>query len=513
MQKLAPMMGWSSWNQFHQHINEDVILGVAQSMKESGLLAAGYRYINLDDCWQASERDMSGRLCFDVGSFPSKAGIVKKLNNLGFKVGLYSSCGALTCEDMPGSYGCEEIDAQTFADWGVEYLKYDYCHVRDLPTDPHFESDSFANATPPVLYIGVAPLDGSAPEIQLTAADALLTEPAVLENGAITGLDCPRGAARFTVNVPKSGQYQIAVGYIKQRSPYRRFALLIANDGAVQVWFPPTSGWYSPARVTVNIVLKEGENALVLNNPIRGQQDDTILRYTRMGEALKKAAPAGRPIYFSICEHGRTQPWTWASDFGGSWRISGDISANWGRILHCYEVAVDLWEYQKAGSYNDPDMLEVGVGDLSADENLSHFALWCMMSAPLILGMDTRKISAETIKIITNQALITLNQDALMLQASRFQLQEGLDLLLKPLADGSCAVCVFNKSDRALAEIKIDLKANLKQDERLDLQIDDSLVLQNLLDSAGDWVRLNKDGVLAIDNLRSHCVAVYIIKN
>jgi len=89
------------------------------------------------------------------------------------------------------------------------------------------------------------------------------------------------------------------------------------GDGScAQVWFPPTSGWNSPARATVNIALGKGENHLLLTNPIQGQKEDTRLRYSRMGEALKRNALPGRPIYFSICEHGRTQPWTWAREFG-----------------------------------------------------------------------------------------------------------------------------------------------------------------------------------------------------
>jgi hypothetical protein len=259
----------------------------------------------------------------------------------------------------------------------------------------------------------------------------------------------------------------------------------------------------------VNIFLKEGENTLLLSNPIGGQKDDTILRYTRMGEALKKAAPVERPIYFSICEHGRTEPWTWASQFGVSWRVCGDISANWGGIMRNYEAAAGLWEYQQPGVYNDPDMLEIGVGDLSEDENLSHFALWCMMSAPLILGMDIRKIQAKTMQVISSPELIAINQDALLLQASRTRLQEGLDLLLKPLSDGSCALCLFNKSESPIANIRLTLADAFKQDKRLGLQPDDSLLVRNVLDSSSDCVQ--QDGALIVNSLRPHCVSLCII--
>ena len=506
MKKLPPLMGWSSWNQFHQHISEDLVLDVARAMKDTGLLAAGYRYINLDDCWQASQRDANGQLCFDIGRFPSREGLIQKLNDMGFKAGLYSSCGLLTCEDMPGSFGHEDIDAHTFAGWGVEYLKYDYCHVVDLPTDPHFEGQHFANTTPPILYIGVTPFDGTAAETQIDAQHAELTSPAVFNNGAIAGLDCPRASARFVVDVPASGQYQLAFGYEKQHSLHKKFVLLMANGDATQVWFPPTSGWNSPARATVNVALKQGKNTLLLTNPIRGQKDDAILRYTKMGQALKKAAPPERPIYYSICEHGRTQPWLWGGDFGGSWRVSGDISAKWESVLRNYEAAADLWQYQKPGAYNDPDMLEIGIGNLSEDENLSHFVLWCMMSAPLILGLDARKISAEIIKLVTNPALIAINQDALLLQASRTKLKKGLDLLLKPLADGSCALCLFNKSDKPMKRIRLGLRDCLMHDNRLNLG--ENLQAWDILDDAADWQAV--DSIEA--SLRPRSVAVYVIK-
>ncbi|MCL2212932.1 MAG: alpha-galactosidase, partial [Oscillospiraceae bacterium] len=435
MKKLPPIMGWNTWNQFHQHITEEIVIEVANAMKENGLLAAGYRYLNLDDCWQASDRDENGRITFDVGTFPSKESIIGKLNALGFKAGVYSSAGVMTCEDLPGSYGNEDIDAQTFVDWGVEYLKYDYCHVVDIPTDPHYDKANFAEKTPPILYIGVTPIDASAPEIRLMAQQAQLVAPAVLEENAIVGLDCPRGVAKFAVTVPKGGEYQIAVGYKKRYAPHRKFVLIATGDSTAQLYFPTTSGWHSPSRATTKITLTAGENTILLTNPIREQKDDSILRYTRMGEALKKAAPADKPIYFSICEHGRTEPWTWAGDFAGSWRISSDISANWSSVLRCYEKAADLWSYQQPGAYNDPDMLEVGIGSLTDTENLTHFALWCMMSSPLILGLDVRKIEPKVLEIITNRELIALNQDDLMLQASRTKLEEGVDLLVKPLSD------------------------------------------------------------------------------
>ena len=131
----TPPMGWTSWNLFKYKINEDLIKEIAVAMKESGLAEAGYRYVNIDDCWQNSSRDENGKLQADFITFPS--GIQKLneyVNSLGLKLGIYSSNGTHTCEDYPASLGNEKIDADTFAEWGVEYFKYDFCHNVPVPT-------------------------------------------------------------------------------------------------------------------------------------------------------------------------------------------------------------------------------------------------------------------------------------------------------------------------------------------------------------------------------------------
>ena len=132
---LTPPMGWSSWNLFRNKISEELIYETAKAMKDSGLLDCGYRFVNLDDCWQSSSRDENGRLQGDLVTFPSgiKA-LVEKVNALGLKLGIYSSNGTLTCEDLPASLGYEAVDADTFAEWGIEYFKYDFCHNVAIPS-------------------------------------------------------------------------------------------------------------------------------------------------------------------------------------------------------------------------------------------------------------------------------------------------------------------------------------------------------------------------------------------
>lgn len=122
-----PPMGWSSWNRFGCDIDEPKILGQAEALVASGLSAAGYDTVNVDDCWQGP-RDASGRLTADRRRFPSgMKALGDRLHALGLKFGLYTAIGDVTCALRPGSFGREDLDARTFAEWGVDTLKVDWC--------------------------------------------------------------------------------------------------------------------------------------------------------------------------------------------------------------------------------------------------------------------------------------------------------------------------------------------------------------------------------------------------
>jgi alpha-galactosidase len=121
-------MGWNSWNHFACDINEDVIKQTAETLIATGLAAKGYNYVNLDDCWQVS-RDETGKIVADPAKFPSGiAALADFMHQKGLKFGLYSDAGSMTCQKRPGSLGFEQIDANTYAEWGVDYLKYDNCN-------------------------------------------------------------------------------------------------------------------------------------------------------------------------------------------------------------------------------------------------------------------------------------------------------------------------------------------------------------------------------------------------
>ena len=125
----TPPMGWNSWNKFGCTIDEATVRRQADAMAASGLAAAGYRYIVIDDCWQKS-RDVDGNVLADPDRFPSGIrALADYVHAKGLKFGLYSDAGVLTCGGRPGSAGREFQDARRYAQWGVDYLKYDWCHT------------------------------------------------------------------------------------------------------------------------------------------------------------------------------------------------------------------------------------------------------------------------------------------------------------------------------------------------------------------------------------------------
>ncbi|XP_042405073.1 alpha-galactosidase-like [Zingiber officinale] len=131
---LTPAMGWNSWNRFGCNINETLIKETADAIVSTGLAELGYQYVNLDDCWAEYNRTPKGEVVGNYKTFPSgiKA-LADYVHSKGLKLGIYSSAGDRTCSNgMPGSLGYEYVDAQTFASWGIDYLKYDNCYNRNI---------------------------------------------------------------------------------------------------------------------------------------------------------------------------------------------------------------------------------------------------------------------------------------------------------------------------------------------------------------------------------------------
>lgn len=300
---LTPQMGWNSWNHFQCNINETLIKQTADAMVSSGLAALGYKYINIDDCWGELNRDSQGNLVPKASTFPSGIkDLADYVHSKGLKLGIYSDAGTKTCSlTMPGSLGHEEQDAQTFASWGVDYLKYDNCE-----------------------NTGISPRE----------------------------------------------------------------------------------------------------------------------RYTKMSKALLNS---GRPIFFSLCEWGQDDPATWAGGIGNSWRTTGDIQDNWRSMTSIADQNEKWASFARPGSWNDPDMLEVGNGGMTTEEYRSHFSIWALAKAPLLIGCDIRSMNKVTFELLSNKEVIAVNQDKLGVQGKKVKKEGDLEVWAGPLSKKRLAVILWNR--------------------------------------------------------------------
>ena len=172
--------------------------------------------------------------------------------------------------------------------------------------------------------------------------------------------------------------------------------------------------------------------------------------YAIMRDALVKS---GRPIVFSLCEWGSTQPWLWAKDIGNLWRTTGDIVPKWSThekqdglgVVEILDLQDGLQTYAGPGHWNDPDMLEVGNPGMSPTEYRSHFVMWCILAAPLMAGNDIMHMTDDTRAILTNKEMIAIDQDALGIQGHRVRKDGDLEIWSKQLSDGSRAVALLNR--------------------------------------------------------------------
>jgi alpha-galactosidase len=325
----TPPMGWNSWNRFGVKIDETLVLETAEAMVESRMRDVGYRYVVIDDGWMAPERDRHGDFVADPEKFPSgiKA-LADRIHALGLRFGLYTDAGTKTCQELPASLGYEFRDARRFAEWGVDYVKVDWCHTA-----------------------GMGP-----------------------------------------------------------RALYAKWAM--------------------------------------------------ALLATR------------RPIVFSICEWGRSHPWEWAGPIGHLWRTSWDIQPEWSSVLAILDRQATLHPYAGPDHWNDPDMLEVGNGTLTAEQSRAHFALWSILAAPLMAGNDLRAMTDEVRAILTAPEIVAIDQDSAGRQGRRIRREGDVDIWLRDLGgDGRRALALLNRASGA-REVRIGLE-EIGLDPRADVQLRD----------------------------------------
>ncbi len=175
--------------------------------------------------------------------------------------------------------------------------------------------------------------------------------------------------------------------------------------------------------------------------------------YKTMHDAL---VATKRPIVFSICEWGESQPWKWGTGVGHLWRETPDIRDcyqcrfDWGGVgvLEIIDIMADLYPYAGPGHWNDAEMLEVGNGGMTRDEYITHFSMWSMLAAPLMAGNDIRRMDKETMEILTNKEVIAVDQDTKGEQGRRFMDMGDHEIWAKPLSNGELAVCFLNRSEQ-----------------------------------------------------------------
>ncbi|KAJ3682900.1 hypothetical protein LUZ60_013127 [Juncus effusus] len=307
---LTPQMGWNSWNFFACNINETLIKETADALVSTGLAGLGYNYVNIDDCWSSLSRNKNGKLVPDPKNFPSGMNsLADYVHNKGLKLGIYSDAGIFTCQVHPGSLYHENTDADSFASWGVDYLKYDNCY-----------------------NLGIKPKE----------------------------------------------------------------------------------------------------------------------RYPPMRDALNST---GRKIFYSLCEWGEDDPALWAGKVGNSWRTTEDISDTWKSMTDIADLN-DKWaSYAGPGGWNDPDMLEVGNGGMTNAEYRSHFSIWALMKAPLLIGCDVRNMTKETFEILSNKEVISVNQDSLGVQGRKVSVEGSKNcsqVWAGPLSGSRMAVTLWNRCSQAV---------------------------------------------------------------
>ena len=249
----------------------------------TGMRDAGYVYVNVDDTWEG-QRDAAGNIHTN-SKFPDMKALADYVHSKGLKFGIYSSPGPKTCAGYEGSYGHEQQDANTYAAWGVDFLKYDLCGLRTI-------------------------------------------------------MDL----------------------YDPQQDPKKASAIM--RDA-----------------------------------------------YAKMHQALVKT---GRPIVYSICQYGFDSVWEWGAEVGGNlWRTTDDISDSFRSMALIGFSQAGLEKYAGPGHWNDPDMLEIGNGGMSADEYRTQMSLWAILAAPLLAGNDLSKMDETTKSILMNKEVIAVDQDSL----------------------------------------------------------------------------------------------------
>lgn len=397
----------------------------------------------------------------------------------GLKLGVYSSAGSATCQRTgAGGAGYEEKDAELYVAWGIDYLKYDWCNHPSYYLAPDIDmisvTDSVYNSVDDDVYGVQIEAESSDNTLYGTAslADISYDDGTTVEDGKVTNIGNNEGYLQFNkVTVDTAGEYRLKIYYSNPDYPYRKAYIQVNGDDPFVLEMPYTGsssggmgssatdviGTYSDEDDdSLRIDLNAGENTIKIYNEMN-EQDNAIELYSAMRNALDEAyensSNTGKhQVVFSICEWGNNDPWEWGADVGGQlWRTTSDISDTWSSIMSLYDQNILLGDYAGPGHWDDPDMLEVGNGGMTDTEYKTHFSLWSIMAAPLIMGNDLREVEVgdSAHEILSNADVIAIDQDSLGVQGEKIRDDGDTEVIAKPLANGDVAVVLLNRGDSA----------------------------------------------------------------
>ena len=181
----------------------------------------------------------------------------------------------------------------------------------------------------------------------------------------------------------------------------------------------------------------------------RADINDHLDEQTAFKQMEQDLDATGRNIVFSISEYGVQKPWLWGPGVANLWRTTHDIHPLWSSVMQHIDAQIPITQYAKPGAWNDPDMLEIGDGGLTPTEETSHFAMWCMLAAPLFVGTDISALPVQSVSLLTNPELVGIDQDAEGHEAHQVSSAGGIQVWERPLADGRYAVALFNTTGAA----------------------------------------------------------------
>jgi alpha-galactosidase len=158
---------------------------------------------------------------------------------------------------------------------------------------------------------------------------------------------------------------------------------------------------------------------------------------------------------YSLCQYGRANVWEWGAQAGGNlWRTTGDINDTYKRMMEIVDTQSEIARYAGPGHWNDPDMLEIGNGGMTADEYRTHMSLWAIFAAPLLAGNDLRGMTDDTRSILMNKDVLAIDQDPMGVQGHRADRTGDIEYYARPLNNGDMALVVVNRADSS-ASLKL----------------------------------------------------------